>query len=103
MTISAVLLDLDNTLIDRSAAHLRYCRWFTERFLTSWTPAARQNAIRQMVEMDRLGYTPREEFFQWLARRFGSAEMCPAELWHDYQTRLPLYCPPNKAVCEMVV
>lgn len=98
----AVLMDLDNTLIDRSAAHLRYCRQFAERHLADWPPSDKHQAVREMVERDHFGYTPRDDYFQWMADRFGRGTLGPEELWQDYQSRLPLSFSVNQAVCDLL-
>lgn len=100
--LKSVLFDLDNTLIDRSAAHRRYCENFADRFLPDWPLSDRQSAIRQMVEHDQMGYTPRPDYFQWLSRLFGGGRFSAEQLWQDYQDRLPRYIPKNQAICGLV-
>lgn len=98
----SVLLDLDNTLIDRSTAHLRYCEQFADCFLSDWSPSDRKSAMEMMVEYDQMGYRPRDEYFQWLARQFGRGRSSPEELWHDYQNTMPNFVTRNHAVCRLV-
>ena len=60
-----LLLDLDNTLIDRSAA---FRRW-SER----WAPANGGGAddVAWLIEIDNDGYEPRERFAERIGARFG--------------------------------
>ena len=99
--LAAVLFDLDNTLIDRQAAHRLYCMQFTEQYLTQWSPDARQLAIEEMIEYDQFGYTPRHRYFEWIVERFQLA-VTPEMLWRDYRNRLPRLFPVNQAVCGFV-
>ncbi len=98
----AILFDLDNTLIDKNQAHLRYCQEFAERFLRHWPKVSREEAIRDMVQQDDFGYAPRERYFRWMAERFSSGTLTAVELWEDYQSRLPSYFSRNEAICELL-
>ncbi len=98
----AILLDLDNTLIDRSAAHFSYCQEFTKRFLFDWPESDQKLAIQEMVEFDNWGYTPRKDYFRWMAKRFSTGLIGPDELWEDYQLKLPGYFVVDQAVCDLV-
>ncbi|NMO57488.1 HAD family hydrolase [Actinoplanes sp. TBRC 11911] len=55
-----LLVDLDNTLIDRRAA---FKRWSDSRYGVAQTP--------WLIEADRDGYEPREALAQRIAERFG--------------------------------
>jgi putative hydrolase of the HAD superfamily len=55
-----------------------------------------------MVRQDDSGYAPRETYFRWVAERFGSGTLAAAELWEDYQSKLPLYISRNEAICELL-
>lgn len=68
MTTPVVLFDLDETLIDRSAAVKTYAKnlWqSTNQDLTE------SKFVEQIVEIDEFGYRPRDAFFQEMTRRFG--------------------------------
>lgn len=98
----ALLFDLDNTLIDRTAAHLRYCRDFADRFFIDRDVSDREEAVQEMVERDDFGYASREQYFEWLTERFASGILTSAELWQDYQTRLPGCFRKNPAILDLV-
>jgi putative hydrolase of the HAD superfamily len=59
-----LLIDLDNTLIDRAAA---FKGWAESRF---WQPFG-QSAVSWVVAADRDGYEPRESLSRQIADRFG--------------------------------
>ncbi|WP_330297693.1 HAD family hydrolase [Streptomyces sp. NBC_00503] len=61
-----LMIDLDNTLIDRDAAFREACAAFLS---AHGLPAADLDAL---MEADASGYTPREPLSRWLAERYGS-------------------------------
>lgn len=66
-----LMIDLDNTLIDRDAAFRGACAAF---LAAHGLPAADLDAL---MEADASGYTPRAPLTRWLAERYGSR--APAE------------------------
>lgn len=69
MTKQVVLFDLDETLIDRSAA----VRSFAQKLCPYLDQSTNTSQfVQQVVEIDALGYLPRGEFFAELNKRFGS-------------------------------
>lgn len=61
-----LMIDLDNTLIDRDAAFRGACAAF---LAARGLPAADLDAL---MEADASGYTPRAPLTRWLAERYGS-------------------------------
>lgn len=81
-----LLLDLDNTLIDRRAA---FKRWSDTRYgasNTSW-----------LIEADRDGYAPRAELAQRIAVRFGVA---PGPVLADLMTGMVDEIEPDPSVAD---
>ncbi|MCA9072655.1 MAG: HAD family hydrolase [Planctomycetaceae bacterium] len=97
----AVLLDLDNTLIDRQAAHRLFCSQFVEQHLATQSFGVQKSAIEEMVAYDQFGYTSRKSYFKWLVKRFELMAR-PEMLWADYRARLPELFIPNPMVCKFV-
>ncbi|WP_129665981.1 HAD family hydrolase [Phytoactinopolyspora endophytica] len=62
--MSLLLLDLDNTLVDRAAAFRRWAEGFTR---THMVPA---NEVDWLVDADRDGYEPRDALARSIQRRF---------------------------------
>jgi HAD superfamily hydrolase (TIGR01509 family) len=75
------LLDLDETLTDRSAGFTAWARLFVERWSLD------DQDLLRLLELDR-AVRRREQFFDRLSERFPSAGS-PSELWHDYRRRMP--------------
>lgn len=71
MTLT-VLLDLDNTLVDRAGAFARWAAAFTAE------SGADADALRWLLEADGDGYTPRAELAGRIRSRFGLAADVPS-------------------------
>ena len=70
LTIRFVLFDLDDTLLDRDAGFVRFCR---ELYHTSGVMSdthTEDEAAALMVELDAGGMRPREEFFREVIRQW---------------------------------
>ena len=67
-TVSGLLFDLDNTLLDRFTAFLRVAESFYEDHLSAATSVTRDDAVALMVRWDDDGYSDREAMLaRWLA------------------------------------
>lgn len=100
--IRAIFFDLDNTLADRVVPHRRYCERFADRFLSHLTAERQRVAVEEMVAQDRLGYTDRAEFCEWVASRFPVRNLTGASVWEDYRSRLPRLFRTDGRICELV-
>ncbi len=66
-TVHGFLFDLDNTLIDREAAFIRFASHFYEQHLRNATTMSREEVVARMVLWDEDGYVDREIMFaQWV-------------------------------------
>lgn len=75
------MIDLDNTLVDRAGAVLEWAQEFRDEH------ALGAEAVERIVELDRDGYSHRQEVFASLAREF---ELAPPvdELVEAYRHRI---------------
>ena len=69
-----LLIDLDNTLLDRSAAFLRWsARWAPEH-------GGDQDDVAWLIATDNDGYEPRERFAARIGERFGQLVVARLQL-----------------------
>ncbi|HZX07621.1 HAD family hydrolase [Kribbella sp.] len=76
--------DLDNTLIDRNGAFLRWARWWVDR------QGLDETALEWFVAHDNGGFRPRAELFGMARERFGLAAPVD-ELVASYDEEHPLF------------
>lgn len=65
--MALMLIDLDDTLVDRAAAFRRWAEQFALRH-----SSAAESDVDWLVEMDADGYTPRERLVREIEQRFGA-------------------------------
>ena len=110
-TTRALLLDLDNTLLDRQAA--------VRAYLHAWATVSGavdvEGFVNKALHIDRSGYTSREAFLGWWAENsvFGpppQKRFAPEDLWSHWQAHLhehiaadPLLKPTIEALQERFV
>ncbi|MGW1194393.1 HAD family hydrolase [Streptomyces sp. NPDC002536] len=83
-----LLLDLDNTTVDRGAGLLRWAEEFTQEHSLG------SEAVEWLITADKDGLKPRGRYFAEVRQRFTLAAT-PDELHHAYQARYPrhMHCP----------
>jgi HAD superfamily hydrolase (TIGR01509 family) len=81
-----LLIDLDDTLIDRRAGFRRWAQDFCARH-------ALGDSVDWLEDVDRFGYTPRLEFLERARERFALADSAE-ELLERYRLEYPAYAPP---------
>ncbi|WP_258725650.1 HAD family hydrolase [Cellulomonas sp. NS3] len=86
------LLDLDGTLVDRSAGFAAWARSFADR----WSLPDDDHAW--LGELDRT-VAQRRQFFEGVSRRFPEAGP-PETLWQDFRAQMPLLTPAFPDVLE---
>ena len=79
-----VCFDLDNTLIDRDGAFLKWARWWTE------LNGLGESGVEWLVAHDNGGFRPRAELFELARARFGLAASVD-ELVASYDEEHPLF------------
>src|SRR5437867_10694749 len=67
--IDAVLFDLDETLIDRTASVSRYAALFHRAFAGHLRGASVADVESTLVSLDERGYRPRDEVYAGIAKR----------------------------------
>lgn len=97
----AILFDLDNTLIDRQAAFRLYAIDFCHRRL-HLPPLEQEQAMHELIAADDWGYRPRDEFCEWVSRRFPAAQLQAGEIWEDFCQHLPMFVEPDSRVQQML-
>ncbi len=91
-----LLIDLDDTLIDRRAGFRNWAHDFCAR------RGIDVGAVPWLEEIDAFGYTPREEFLARIRDRFSLTETL-AELLADYDEEYPTYAlPPGDRALELM-
>lgn len=80
-----LLLDLDNTLIDRDAAFRRYLADFLARHAAAFAAQDRRRVTQEIVTLDAHGRTPREAFCRALLQRYPALPHTAESLWQDHQ------------------
>lgn len=85
-----VLVDLDNTLVDRAAAF----RLWAEEFAARWGLGAA--AVPALIDLDADGMLPKDQFFAEVAEQHGIRESVE-NLWASYRERHPQFmrCEPD--------
>jgi len=91
-----VLFDLDNTLVDRQAAHRRWAESFAARY------GLGEPGVAWLCEADDDGFARREVVFAGLRERFGVAEAVD-DLVRAYRDEYPTYFSPDDAVSDALV
>lgn len=86
------LLDLDGTLVDRSAG---FAAW-AQSFVEGWSLSDEDHAW--LARLDR-AVTQRQRFFEGVCRRFPQVGP-PERLWADFRAQMPLLTPAFPGVLE---
>ena len=97
-TVHGFLFDLDNTLIDREAAFVRFATRFYEERLRDATSMTREEVVALMVHWDEDGYVPRDEMFaRWatMADEWPEAGLEPERLLPYYRSEMKQHVQPD--------
>ncbi len=86
--IRGFLFDLDNTLIDREAAFVRFATRFYEERLRDATSMTRDEVVTQMVLWDEDGYVDRLVMFSKWAAEWPEAGLDPEQLVPWYRLEM---------------
>ena len=93
--IEGILFDLDNTLIDREAAFVRFATCFYEERLRNVTLMTREEVVARMVRWDRDGYADRAEMFAKWADEWPEAGLEPEQLLPWYRLEMKKHVEPD--------
>lgn len=94
-TIRGFLFDLDNTLIDREAAFVRFATCFYEERLRDATSMTRDETVAKMVHWDEDGYVPRDEMFARWVNEWPEAGLEPERLLPYYRSEMKRHVQPD--------
>ena len=90
--ISAVLFDLDGTLLDRKGAHARFMLDQATRFAAELGGVSPEAYLEVAVRYDRNGMAARKESFPEIGRALALSDELTHELMSDYRARFPATC-----------
>lgn len=96
--LKAVLFDLDNTLIDRDAAHAAWCRLQVEKHRGE---ADTDLLVAEMVRRDGGGYGDRLGYFRWIVATLG-LQCDEIALFAAHQRDIADFIAPNPAVRRLL-
>ena len=96
--IRGVLFDLDNTLIDREAAFIRFATCFYEERLRNATSMTQDDALAKMVRWDGDGYADRESMFVLWANEWPEARLDPERLLPWYRSEMKQHVQPDAGI-----
>ena len=97
-TVHGLLFDLDNTLIDREAAFIRFASHFYEQHLRDATTMSLEEVVARMVLWDQDGYVAREAMFAKWADEWPEAGLEPERLLPWYRLEMPRHFKPDADV-----
>lgn len=93
--IRGLLFDLDNTLIDREAAFVRFVTCFYEERLRNFTSMAQDDAVAEMVRWDCDGHADRAGMFAKWAVEWPEAGLDPEKLLPWYRSEMKQHVQPD--------
>ena len=94
-TVQGVLFDLDNTLIDREAAFIRFASHFYNSRLRNATSMTRDEAVAKMVCWDQDGYVDRHAMFARWVNEWPEAGLKPELLLPWYRSEMKQHVQPD--------
>jgi HAD superfamily hydrolase (TIGR01509 family) len=100
--VSAVLFDLDNTLVDRDLAFLAWACWFAGERLSLVDDAA-AGIVARLVELDAGGYGPRPAMFQSVKEQFPDLSGAVEEFVAAFTAELRMHLPPIDPTAEQLL
>ncbi len=94
-TVQGVFFDLDNTLIDREAAFIRFASHFYDERLRDSTWMTRDEAVAKMVRWDEDGYVDRHTMFARWVNEWPEAGLEPELLLPWYRSEMKRHVRPD--------
>nr|WP_246706031.1 HAD family hydrolase [Rhizobium leguminosarum] len=87
--IRAVLFDLDETLIDKTATVLTFLPLQYQRFRLGEHGVEEQRYIAEFLRLEKAGLVRKRDLYPRLAETFGLPSELAAALFHDFETVYP--------------
>ena len=97
-SVHGLLFDLDNTLIDREGAFVRFASFCYEEYLRGATTMTREEAVARMVRWDRDGYADREGMFVRWVDEWPEVALATEWLLSWYRLEMPRHVKPDAGV-----
>lgn len=94
MRASAVLFDLDGTLLDRRATFRHHLECQIERWPGIFSDAHADRYVTELLALDENGTLDRDEFYRSAEERFGFPTGAARELRADFEAHFPERCFP---------
>lgn len=94
-SIRGLLFDLDNTLIDREAAFIRFVSHFYDEHLRNATSMSQAEVVDRMVLWDEDGYADRAAMFAKWADEWPEAGLEPERLLPRYRSEMKQHVRPD--------
>ena len=89
---SALLFDLDNTLIDRGRAFIEWAGVFVESELRDRSAAEQEAALHTLVELDAHGHGSKTSMFAAISAAYPCIDTPVEALIAAFQEAMPTYC-----------
>ena len=96
--VRGLLFDLDNTLIDRESAFIRFVSCFYEERLRDAITMTRDEAVAKMVHWDRDGYADRQAMFARWVNEWPEVGLEPERLLPWYRSEMKRHVEPDADV-----
>lgn len=100
--IEALLFDLDNTLVDRTASVTAFALDLVARHPAAFPEATRQADLAEWRSRDGLGYEHPLETCRWVTGRFPALGLTADALWAEFRERLPGFVTPDPRVAALL-
>ena len=94
-SVQGLLFDLDNTLIDREAAFIRFATCFYDESLRNATTMTREEVVAKMVLWDQDGYVAREKMFALWITEWPEAGLELERLLPYYRSEMKRHVQPD--------
>jgi len=92
MDIRAITIDLDETMLDRRATFELFIRDQLTRFGPFFRGVDQNRLFDRVLELDRDGYTPKDDVFGTVASEFSLGREAGEVLAEDFLSRFPNVC-----------
>ncbi len=90
--VSAVLFDLDGTLLNRESSLLKFAESQYDRFNHVLSLIDKENFINRFIELDARGYVWKDEVYSQLLKEFNITGLTCEDLLEDYVTNFKHSC-----------
>jgi putative hydrolase of the HAD superfamily len=100
--IRALFFDLDNTLLDRQAAHRRWAEYFVASIYPDVAHDQQSAWVDELDDQDKFGYISRETYADWAINRFPECGFDRQTFLKEYRRDLIPFYRIDTTVLEML-